>query len=243
MDEKAFRAAMTRIFGENGMTRYLNYEKTEKYVRLTERMLSENEKYNLTAITDPAEVALLHYADCLTVAAHLPKKAKIIDVGTGAGFPALPLAISREDLSVLAVDATEKRVRYVEETARMLGLTNLTAQVLRAESGAKDPALRESFDVACARGVAPLRVLCEYCLPYVRVGGMFIAMKGQGAPSEVSQAKRAIAMLGGKLREICPTPLSDGGKKVEHTLVIIDKIARTNALYPRENAQIVKKPL
>lgn len=243
MDEKTFRAALTRIFGANGMTRYLSYEKTEKFVRLTERMLTENEKYNLTAITAPEQIALLHYADSLTLAALLTKGAKVIDVGTGAGFPALPLAIAREDLSVTAADATEKRVRYVEETAALLGLSNLTARTLRAECGAREKDLREAFDVACARGVAPLRVLCEYCLPYVRVGGMFIAMKGQNAQTEVSQAKRAIAMLGGRLREVRPTPLAGGPEVVTHSLVIIDKIAATNAQYPRENAQIVKKPL
>lgn len=244
MDSKQFSSLFTKLIGQNKTGVSVNFDKVDKFFRLTERMLTENEKYNLTAITDPPRMIVLHYLDSLTLSPYLKKGAKVADIGTGAGFPALPLAICREDLDVWAFDATEKRVRYVEETARMLSLSNLTAQTLRAEAGAKDAALRERFDAVTARGVAQLRVLCEYCLPYVKVGGRFLAMKGQSAQGEVSEAKRAIAMLGGRFVEIVPTPLVDEkGEKVEHNLVIIEKIAKTNAQYPRENNKILKKPL
>lgn len=244
MDSKQFSSLFTKLFGQNKTGCAVNFDKVDKFYRLTERMLTENEKYNLTAIKEPSDIIVLHYLDSLMLSAQLKKKAKIADIGTGAGFPSLPLAICREDLDVWAFDATEKRVRYVEETARLLGLSNLTARTLRAEAGARDASLREQFDAVTARGVAQLRVLCEYCLPYLKVGGHFLAMKGQSAKGEVAEAKRAIAMLGGRLVEILPTPLTnEKGERVEHNLVIIEKIAKTNAQYPRENNQILKKPL
>ena len=243
MDEKQFGSALTHIFGKNDMGKHLSFAKNKAFYDLTNRLLAENEKYNLTAITDPEKVILLHYADSLTLSPYLKKKAKVIDIGTGAGFPSLPLAICRDDLTVVAADATEKRVRYVADTAEMLGLSNLSAVTLRAEAGGRDPKYREQFDVACARGVSNLRVLCEYCLPFVKVGGLFIAMKGQGADREAGDAKRAIAMLGGKLKSVVPCPITDGKEVVGHQLVIIEKISATSQTYPRDNSQITKKPL
>ena len=243
MDEKQFGSLISHIFGKNDMGKYLSFARTQEFYKLTQRLITENEKYNLTAITDPERVILLHYVDSLTIAPYIKKNAKVIDIGTGAGFPSLPLAICREDLHITAADATEKRVRYVGDTAAMLGLSNLTAITLRAEAGGRDPKLREQFDVACARGVSNLRVLCEYCLPYVKVGGLFIAMKGQGADREAHEAKRAIAMLGGKLKAVVPCPLTDGNETVGHQLVLIEKISATGQTYPRDNSQITKKPL
>lgn len=243
MDEKQFGSALTLIFGKNDMGKHLNFTKNAKFFKMTERLLEENEKYNLTAITDAEKIILLHYADSLTLLPYLKKNAKVIDIGTGAGFPALPLAICRDDLQIVAADATEKRVRYVADTAALLELNNLTACTFRAEAGGRDPAYREQFDVACARGVSHLRMLCEYCLPYVKVGGLFIAMKGQAAEREASEAKRAIAMLGGKLKAVVPCSITDGSEVVNHQLVIIEKVSATSQTYPRDNSQISKKPL
>lgn len=243
MDEKTFGSKLTELFSLHGMAKHLSFEKSKQFYQMTEHLIAENEKFNLTAITLPEKVILLHYVDSLTLLPHLPKGAKVIDVGTGAGFPALPLAICRPDLHIVAADATEKRVRYVEETAKMLGLSNIEGLVLRAEDGGKNPLYREKFDVACARGVAALRVLCEYCMPFVKVGGTFLAMKGQGAKSEVSDAKRAISMLGGKYKDIIPCPLHDGKEDIAHQLVVIEKLTRTSPTYPRDNSQITKKPL
>ncbi len=243
-DRAAFRAALTRAFGENGLKNMLSFEIAEQFERLTARMLEENEKYNLTAIRDPEKIALLHYADCVSAAHAFPKGARVVDVGCGAGFPSLPLAIIRPDITILALDSTEKKVKYVNDTAAMLGLTNIEARVMRAEDGAKDPALREAFDVATARAVAELRVLTELCLPYVKVGGEMIAMKGRNVTLEVANAKKAISLLGGRLLSVDETPLASSSLgEQNHALVRIKKEKKTPENYPRAYAQISKKPL
>ncbi len=243
-DTALFRAALQRAFSENGLNKYLSFERAEQFEKLTARMLEENEKYNLTAIREPEKIALLHYADCVSAASAFPKGARVIDVGCGAGFPTLPLAIVRPDLHITAMDSTEKRVKYVAETAKHLGLTNIETRVLRAEDGGNDPTLREYFDIATARAVAELRILAELCLPYVKVGGEMIAMKGRNAAVEVSNAKKAISLLGGRLTSLDETPLASSTLGAQsHALVRIAKEKKTPSNYPRVYAQISKKPL
>ena len=243
-DEAAFASTLQKAFTENGLNKYLNFERVQTFVVLTRHLLEENAKYNLTAIKEPEKIALLHYADCVSMAGAIPKGAKVIDVGCGAGFPSLPLAIVRPDITILAVDSTEKRVKYVRETAEMLGLTNITCEVMRAEDGGKDARYRECFDVATARAVAELRILTELCLPFVKVGGSFLAMKGRSAAYELAGAKKALAILGGKAVGIDETPLrSSTLGDQEHTLIRIAKDKHTPAAYPRAYAQISKKPL
>ena len=178
INEKSFNSSLTKVFAMNGMSSLLSMERCDAFYRLTVRMLEENEKYNLTAIVDPDKIILNHYADCATLAARLKKGASVIDVGCGAGFPTLPLAIVRPDLKILAVDSTAKRINYVDETAKLLGLENVCAVTMRAEDGGKNPEYREKFDYATARAVAEMRVLSELALPFVKVGGEFVAMKG-----------------------------------------------------------------
>lgn len=237
-------SALQKAFSENGVGGLLSFERVKTFCALTERLLSENEKYNLTAIREPDKIALLHYVDCALIAKYLKKGARVIDIGSGAGFPTLPLAVLRPDLRLLAVDSTEKKVRYIEETARLFGLTNVECCVMRAEDGGRDPALRETFDYAVARAVAELRALAELCLPFVRVGGEFIAMKGKNASYEVSDAKRALAILGGSVTALDETPLHSStlGEQSRAT-VRIAKQKKTPAAYPRAWAQISKKPL
>ena len=207
-------------------------------------MLEENEKYNLTAITDVNKIILNHYADCATLASKLKKGASIIDVGCGAGFPSLPLAIVRPDVKILAVDSTAKRINYVSETAALLGLENIQSVTMRAEDGGKSPEYREKFDYATARAVAELRVLAELTLPFVKVGGQFIAMKGKNAEFELSSAKKAIATLGGRDVKCEQITLKDGvGEPLTHPLIIVAKKEKTPMTYPRPFAQISKKPL
>lgn len=243
IDEKKFSSGITRVFGENGLGGMLNRDKVDRFYRLTVRLLEENEKYNLTAITDVDKIILHHYADCATLAARLPKGAKIIDVGCGAGFPTLPVAILREDVSITAMDSTAKRVKYVEDSAALLGLTNVTAVTMRAEEGAVKPEYRERFDVACARAVAEMRTLTELCLGYVRVGGSFIAMKGKNAEFELSGAKRAIAIMGGGAARSEQVKLTGFGEELSHPLIIVPKRTKTPSEYPRAFAKISKKPL
>ena len=238
-----FNSKITKIFNANGLSSYLSIERTQTFYDLTVRMLTENEKYNLTAITDIDKIILNHYADCVALAARLKKGTTVIDVGCGAGFPSLPLAIVRPDLKITAMDSTAKRVNYVAETARLLGLENLTAVTMRAEDGGKDPALRETFDYATARAVAEMRVLSELTLPFVKVGGQMIAMKGKNAEFELSAARKAIATLGGRNTVCESVTLKSEGEVLTHPFIIIDKKERTPANLPRPFAQISKKPL
>ena len=243
LNEQAFKSELSRIFKQNGLGTYLNVERSEKFFLLTKRMLEENEKYNLTAITEPSKIILNHYADSVTLAAKLPKGASVIDVGCGAGFPTLPLAIVRDDLKILAIDSTAKRIAYVNESAALLGLKNVSAIAMRAEDGAKAPEYREKFDFATARAVAEMRILCELCLPYVKVGGKMIAMKGRNAEFELSSAKKAIAILGGGEVKLESITLDGGEEKLSHPLIMVSKKIKTPPAYPRPYAQISKKPL
>jgi len=243
INENEFKSELSRVFKLCGVASLLNAEKSDKLYRLTARMLEENEKYNLTAITDVKKIILNHYADCALPLSRLKKGAHVIDVGCGAGFPTLPFAILRDDLKIFAMDATAKRVNYVEESAKLLGLDNVTAVVMRAEEGAALSEYREKFDYAVARAVANMQILSELCIPYVKVGGEFFAMKGKNAAFEVKDAKRAIAILGGGDAKIEAVKLTDGQICEEHPIVIIQKRAKTPAAYPRPYAKISKKPL
>ena len=158
INRQAFESELSRVFKLNGLASLLDKKKSELFYLLTERMLEENEKYNLTAITDPDKIIINHYEDCALLSAKLAKGAKIIDVGCGAGFPTLPLAIVREDISILAMDSTAKRINYVSETCEILGIANVTAVAMRAEDAAKMPEYREKSDTCgwvIATGATP----------------------------------------------------------------------------------------
>ena len=238
-----FTGEVMRAFKDNGMGALINREKCEKLLALTERMLEENEKYNLTAITEPSAIILNHYLDCATLSSHIKRGATVIDVGCGAGFPTLPLSILRDDIKITALDATAKRVNYVAETAELLSIEGVKAICGRAEDIAKLPEYREKFDYATARAVAELRTLTELCLPFVRVGGEMIAMKGKNAEYELSGAARAIATLGGGGRRMESVTLKGKTELITHPLIIIEKKTKTPTAYPRPFAKISKSPL
>ncbi len=243
MDKEYFKSRLVRVFNENGLKNLINMDKVEKFLSLTEIMLEENEKYNLTAITETDKIILCHYADCAAISEYIKRGSTVIDVGTGAGFPALPLAIIRDDLTITAVDSTAKRVAYVENTAKLLGLTNVRTMVMRAEDGGKNPLYREKFDVAVARAVAEMRVLSELCLPFVKVGGSFIAMKGKNAEYELQGAKKALSVLGGRNAECKELTLHSDTEVYSHPLITVAKRERTPIAYPRAYAKISKSPL
>ena len=228
-------------------------EKAEKYgITLDDKALERfdlyakllvewNEKINLTAITEPEEIVIKHFLDCLTVFSKVDIKenAKIIDVGTGAGFPGLVMLIARPDLQMTLMDSLNKRLNVIRDILEKLGLT---AEVVhsRAEDGGQNKAYREKYDYSTARAVSNLRDLTEYCLPFVKVGGAFIAMKAAKAEEEIVGAEKAIRILGGTVSEKHTFELEDAG---ERNIILIKKISSTPAKYPRPSAKIAKFPL
>lgn len=213
-------------------------ERFDTYARL---LVEWNRKMNLTAITEPEQIVTLHFADSATffAAAQPARGASLIDVGSGAGFPGLPVKILRPDMHVTLIDGTGKRIVFLKEAAAQLDL-EVEAIHTRAEEAAVKPQLREQFDFATARAVAQLRLLAEYCLGFVKVGGRFIAMKGRLTDGEVADAQRAIAVMGGRLGDRRTLNLSDSS---ERNLLCIEKISQTPSEYPRCSAKIAKKPL
>ena len=244
VEREEFFSLLIKTFEVNGMSDLLDSEKADKLYRLTVRLLEENKKYNLTAITDLPRVVLNHYADSAVLCRYIEQNARVADIGCGAGFPSLPLAILRPDLHITAIDSTAKRITYVNDTAAMLGSDNIVGVAMRAEDGGQDPLYRERFDVCTARAVAQMRILSELCMPYVKKGGVFMAMKGPSAADENKDAENAIRMLGGAVSEVKEIVLTDGGSdSITHPLVFVEKVREVPKEYPRQYARILKKPL
>ncbi len=216
----------------------LQLEKLDRYAEL---LVEWNEKINLTAITEPDEIAVKHFLDSLLLlkSVEVSEGGQIIDVGTGAGFPSLPCALVRSDLKLTLLDSLNKRIIFLEEVTRELGREAACIHA-RAEEGGRNPALREKFDLATARAVASMRELSEYCLPFVKVGGIFAALKGYEIEEELNEAKAAIRLLGGEIQEVQKKILPDGSRR---GIVLIQKISQTSTKYPRPSAKIKKNPL
>lgn len=218
----------------------INAEQAENFEGYARLLFEWNQKMNLTAITSPEGVALLHFADSLTLlsAADFKEGASLADVGTGAGFPSVPLAIMRPDMQFTLVDSLNKRITFLEAVKSELGLDFKTVHG-RAEELGRDVKYREKFDFATARAVAGLNVLCEYCLPFVKKGGSFLAMKGPSGRDEAAQAENAVKLLGGRLSAVKEFSLGENDRRV----IIIDKISPISQKYPRQSGKIKKSPL
>lgn len=244
MEFAIFKEKCIDIFAKNTSLPTPDERQIELLFALTERMLEVNKSMNLTAITDEDSIILKHYVDSLTVSSYIPEGAKIIDIGCGAGFPTLPLAIFRPDLSIIALDGTAKRIEYVKQTAKMLGLDNVTAIAGRAEEYAAKPEYREKFDVATARAVAALPVLAELCLPFVKKNGAFVSMKAAQGEAELENARNAIKTCGGAEATCDKLMLTADDENFETRVIIrTQKTAPTPTKYPRHYSQISKKPL
>ena len=217
----------------------------EDFYMLGEILKEANKIHNLTAIKEDKEIILKHFIDSLMISEYIPVGSDVIDVGCGAGFPSLPLAIFRKDLTLLSIDSTAKKINYVNDTAKKLGLENIVAISCRAEELAHQNGRRECFDVATARAVAALPILTELCLPFVKVGGLFVAMKSQTAEDELAAARSAIEKCGGKVVEVIEKKLvrNDSPEADLRTIIIIEKIKATPSSYPRIYSKISKKPL
>jgi 16S rRNA (guanine527-N7)-methyltransferase len=201
-----------------------------------------NERFNLTAIRDPEEIVIKHFLDSLSCATvvDLATAASLVDVGTGAGFPGLVLKIAFPHLRVLLLDAVEKRLRFLDRLCSQLGLRDVTTLHARSEEAGCDPRWREQFDVVTARAVARLDTLCEYCLPFARVGGTVVAMKGPEVEEEVAGAARAVQTLGGGAATVRRLTLPG---EVRRSLVVIPKVAPTPREFPRRPGTAKKHPL
>lgn len=215
------------------------YEQFQKYFEL---LAEWNEKMNLTAITDESGVALKHFADSLSLLnfVDIPQNSSLADVGTGAGFPGVVLKIARPDIKLTLIDSLNKRLVFLGEVCAQLGIE---AELIhsRAEDGARDEKLRENFDFAVSRAVARMNVLSEYCLPYVKVGGAFCAMKGAQANEEFKESLNAINTLGGKLENKYFFELPENGG--ERAIAVVRKVKNTPQKYPRQSGKIKAKAL
>lgn len=218
--------------GEYGADRFDSY---------AERLVRWNEHVNLTAITEPDDIVIKHFIDCLYIMKYVAfkKDEKLVDVGTGAGFPGMPLLIANPDLDVTFVDSMEKRIGFLRDVLKNIGLTGTRIHE-RAEIVGKDADYREKFDYATARAVAPLNVLCEYCLPLVKVGGLFVSLKGSSGMEELKAAENAINVLGGEVAKAVEYQLPNGDGR---SIIIIRKISQTPTKYPRKSKKIDTKPL
>lgn len=214
-------------------------ERLDAYARL---LLEKNKVMNLTAITEPDQVARLHMLDCAALVNLCELEGRrLLDVGTGAGFPGMVLKILVPSLDVTLLDSLNKRLDFLAETCETLGLTGIRTVHARAEEKSHDPAFREGFDVAASRAVAELRTLSELCLPYVKVGGRFLAMKSVGSDGELSAAGTALKTLGGAVETV--TDYKIPGTDVRHRVILVKKIEETPKKYPRGFAKIKKNPL
>ena len=255
VEQKEF---LVQLFHDQGLS--LSSEQASRFILFYERLVEKNKVMNLTAITEFQEVCIKHFLDSVMLLKTLPEllqsegeereALRLIDVGTGAGFPGLPLKIMLPDTEILLLDALQKRIDFLKETAEACGLSKIGFLHERAEDGAQTPkerpkfpeesSLRESFDLAVSRAVAYLPVLLEYCLPYVRTGGLFVSYKSGKISDELEQASNALEVLGGVTEKIDEFTLPDGSGR---SLILFRKVRETPDQYPRRAKKIEKSPL
>lgn len=241
-DFSAFLKKLSDTFNTLGLDRLLTRERGEAFFALYRLLVEENEKYNLTAVTDADGVILLHFADSLMAEGLIPAGASVMDVGCGAGFPSLPLAICRPDLTITATDATAKKIGFVTMAREALGLTNITGLTARAEVIGRAEH-RDRYDLVTARAVANLPMLMELSAPLVRKGGRFLALKGRTAMEELAAARHAAGELKCKLVFTKEYEIGKGEARQGRGILLFEKTAPTPETYPRPFARIKSRPL
>lgn len=217
---------LRELFLQEGIE--LTEEQSRRFARYAELLVEHNARFNLTTITDPAEIEVKHFLDSAAGARLLELGARVADVGSGAGFPAIPLKIIRNDLTFTLIDSLKKRVVFLDTVVKELRLDGVVCLHMRAEDAGRS--LRESFDAAVARAVAPMATLAEYALPLVKKGGVFVAYKGSDGENEARESARALALLGGKIARVESFRLPDGSGR---SLIAVEKAAPTPPKYPR----------
>ena len=218
----------------------LDDDQTKQFLLYKKELIEWNEKINLTAITDEDEIILKHFVDSLTIVKYINDGDRLIDVGTGAGFPGIPLKIVKPNTEVILLDSLNKRLLFLEDIIKKNSLQNISCIHGRAENVSRETFYRESFDVATARAVANMSTLVELCLPFVKVGGIFVCMKGNNI-DELNDAKNAIKILGGEVEKVDNLFLPDSD--IERNIIIIRKIKSTPKEYPRKAGTPAKTPL
>lgn len=213
----------------------------DNLLRYSEILREKNKVMNLTAITDPTEIVTRHFLDCAALAPYMPQDGRVLDVGTGAGFPGIPLKIAFPEVEVVLLDSLNKRVKFLNEVIGQLGLSKITAVHGRAEDFARQKDYREQFDLVVSRAVANLSSLSEYCLPYVKVGGRFVSYKSGKLNEELAAAQKAIHVLGGEAKE--PVYFQLTGTEDERSFVCIEKGKATPKKYPRKAGTPAKEPI
>lgn len=219
----------------------LEEEQIEQFYQYEKLLLIWNEKINLTAITKPEEIILKHFIDSMTIAKYIGANKTLIDVGTGAGFPGIPLKIIRKDIQITLLDSLNKRVQFLNEIIKQLKLEEIETVHCRVEEFGKNKKYREMFDYATSRAVANLTTLSEYLLPLVKIEGKCICMKGSTVKEEIDQSQKAIAILGGKIEEIEAFQLPESD--IDRHIILLRKIKQTPAKYPRKPGTPSKEPI
>lgn len=216
-------------------------EQLQKFYKYMNLLIEWNEKINLTAIVEPKEIILKHFIDSLTIIKYIELNKSVIDIGTGAGFPGIPIKIMREDLDITLLDSLNKRIHFLNEVIQKLELKNITAVHARIEEYAKNKQYRETFDIATSRAVANMTTLSEYMLPMVALEGKAICMKGSEISDEISKSKNSIKVLGGEIAKIEEFTLPKSDNK--RNLILIKKERQTPGKYPRKPGIPSKEPL
>lgn len=221
----------------------LTSKSIEKFLKYKDILKEWNNKINLTNITDDYEIIIKHFLDSISLVkcGLLKDGLSLIDVGTGAGFPGIPIKILFPGIKVVLLDSLNKRVNFLNEVIQQLQLEHIYAVHGRAEDMARDKSYREKFDISTARAVANMAVLSEYCIPFVKEGGHFLAMKGPSLVEELKDGKNAVGTLGGKIKEVVEVELY--GEEMNHRIVVIEKVLKTMEKYPRKTVQIKKRPI
>lgn len=221
----------------------LSTEAEKRFAVYQKRLVEWNERMNLTAITEPDEIQTKHFLDSLTPvsAGLIPQGCRVVDVGCGAGFPGLPIRFVCEEIRLTLLDSLEKRLQFLRQVLEDVKIKDVAVVHARAEDGGRDPKYREKFDVALSRAVANLATLAEYCLPFVRVGGHLLALKGPLVEQELKMGKKAIEVLGGKVQDVIGTRIPR--TELAHNIVVIKKVSPCPKSYPRKAGTPSKKPI
>lgn len=235
MEYKEFEKEFLVELDKNNIKNVTNSEKFYKYMKL---LLEWNEKINLTAIKDEKEFIIKHFIDSLTINNYIKNSKSLIDVGTGAGFPGIPLKLFNENLSVTLIDSVNKKINVLQDIIEKLELNNIRAIHTRAEDFAKDN--KEKYDIAVSRAVANMSTLVEYLIPFVKLNGIIICMKGPNFEEELNSAKKAITVLGGTIEKVESFYIN---KELERNVIIIRKIKETPKKYPRGQSKPLKEPI